>query len=134
MLGFCVVGYIGYRAFDIGILTPTKRVQEYNTGKRVWDPLAALLSDPVRSDEGFICPGVVVHGPPSLGELKVDRIRKVKVIKKYGPDANFMFLDPTQHILGVKLLNGENDPKHLPELWLYEKDFRKSLPCPASQP
>jgi len=104
------------------ILTPAKRVGEYNRGERVYDPLADILSAPVKADEGFVCPGAMLYGHSGSGDVKISRTRKVKVIEEFGDD-----------VLGVKLLDGQNDisSPYVPERRMYRRDLRKSLPCPA---
>lgn len=135
LAGAVIVGYVAQRAYESMIIAPYRAVQDYNTGRKVYDPLDAVFAAPVRSDEGFVCAGVTLYGGPQIGNLEVKRPTKVKVIKKYGTDANFGYpLDARQHILGVKVFDGQIDinSPNLPEMWVYEKYFKKSLPCPAA--
>jgi hypothetical protein len=124
-LALTAIGGLGcgaWWAFDHWFLIPTQRLQEYNTGRRVWDPLAEVLSEPVKADEGFVCPGGMLYGGNGVGQLQVTRTRKVKVIGKFGDD-----------VLVVKMFNGVSDinGRNRPDLRMYTKDFRKALPCPA---
>lgn len=123
LTGVGILGFVGYKIFDIAVLTPSKRVFEMNRGERVWDPYAEILTGPVRSDEGFVCPGGMLYGDG--GDPRITRTRKVKVIEKIG-----------ENKLGVKLFNapGETPGSQDREYSMYTKDFRKSLPCPARQP
>lgn len=116
------LGYGAWLALDHWFLIPTQRVQEYNRGQRVYDPLADVLSDRVKADEGFVCPGGMLYGGNGVGQMQVTRTRKVKVIEKFGDD-----------VIGVKMFDGVRDinDRHLPELRMYTKDFRKALPCPG---
>jgi hypothetical protein len=117
-----ILGYGAWRAYDNLILTPYKRVGEYNRGERVYDPFEQILSAPVRADEGFVCPGAMLYSVPGVGSLKVTRTTKVKAIEKFGAD-----------VIGVKLFDGGdiNSPSS-PELRMYGRDLKKSLPCPAT--
>jgi hypothetical protein len=122
--GIGVLSYGVWRTYDDLILTPAKRVGEYNRGERVYDPLTDVLLERVKRDEGFVCPGAMLYGGAGVGDVKLTRTRKVKVIEKFGDD-----------VLGVKLFDGQGDINnpYLPELRMYGREFRKSLPCPAGQ-
>jgi hypothetical protein len=113
-----------------------------NRGERVWDPLTELLKGPVRSDEGFVCPGAMLYveqaGAWSRAvDFKATSTLKVKVIRK---TASLDRFDERagDAVLVVKVFGGTdiNDPKamNVPIYRMYSTDFRKSLPCPARQP
>lgn len=115
-----ILGYGLWRAWENLIVAPYRTMVAYNHGK-IDDPLEDVLSAPVRSDEGFICPGTMVYDVPGVEDSATKRPLKVKVIEKRN-----------EEFLGVKIFNGVSTIDSLPEIRIHSKDFRKALPCPAS--
>src|SRR5665213_143654 len=81
-------GYGVFRLVTVYIIARYKQVVRSNTNPN-YDPSDDFLPEPVKADEGFVCPGATLDGGPGIGYMKVARPKKIRVMNKYGPDANF---------------------------------------------
>ena len=116
VFGAVVFGYGAWWVWETMVVNPTKRLIEYNTGKRVYDPLEAVFDAPVESDEGFVCPGVILHAHGGVGDrYDMNRPVKVKVIKPFG-----------EGYLLVKAFDGQGDinSPYQPDYWMDSKELK----------
>ena len=117
----CALGYGAWWVWENWVVIPTRLTGQYLRGERDYDPTDAVMREPLKKGEAYVCPGITLRGV-GVGPKQIVRATKVKIVETFRnyPDS-----------IGVKVYNGQNDvdSPYTPEYIAKHGDLMRAKGC-----